>query len=329
MIFLLMTLTGCNSKDNDATSRSEFALNTICDIRIETIKSGGKDINILLDKSFDLVRYYENLLSKTVISSDISRINDSNCEWTEVDDETILLIRETLVASEKTNGVFDISIGAISQLWDFKNVDNPQLPNSQKLDMALKSVDYRSIHIKKNKVKLDDPNTKLDLGAIAKGYIADKVISMLVDEGVSSGIVNLGGNMSVIGVKPNGEEWNIGIELPYSDRKEIIGSTKIKDKTIVTSGVYERYFEINEKKYHHILDVKTGYPKDVDLLSVSIMSDYQNSMKCDLYSTTCLLLGSKGAKVFMEDKKDFEYLMVLSDGNIIESSGFGFKKIDN
>lgn len=320
LLCTLLIITQVSCKTNEPTSDTEFMLDTFCTIEIHDMDSD--EASEIIDAAFDECKRYENLFSRTKEGTDIYKINHAEGKPVEVSDETAELIRTSLELCQQTDGLFDISIGHITDLWNFKDEENPQLPDDADIKKHLPSVDYRNITIEGNTVTVSDPDTWLDLGSIAKGYIADKLSSFMVDKGVTSGIVNLGGNIVAIGEKENGKSWNIGLETPYSDRTEILGSVEMKDQTVATSGTYERHFEIDGVEYHHVLDSDTGYPKDTDILSVSIKSDIGNSTLCDGYSTTCLLLGKEKAIQFMSDKKGYEYCITDMDGNITQSDGF-------
>ena len=165
-------------------------------------------------------------------------------------------------------------------MWDFSG-ENPKVPDAEQLKKAVNTVDYRQIQIEGNQVSLKNPKAQVDLGGIAKGYIADRLIEQMKQEGVEQAIISLGGNVAVIGEKAKGVPWNIGIERPYSDRREILGSVGLSDGTIATSGVYERCFEEGGVLYHHVLDPKTGYPVKGELDAVAVKGGEGQSIDCD------------------------------------------------
>ena len=321
LLCTLLIITQVSCKTNEPISDTEFMLDTFCTIEIHGMDEDKA--TEIISEAFDECKRYEGLFSRTMEGTDIYKINHAEGQPVEVSDETAELIRTSLELCQETDGLFDISIGQITNLWNFKDTENPTLPDDSDIQTYLPSVDYNNINIEGNTVTLSDPNTWLDLGSIAKGYIADKLSAFMVDKGVTSGIVNLGGNIVAIGEKEDGNSWNIGLETPFSDSTEILGAVEMKDQTVVTSGTYERHFNIDGKEYHHVLDPATGYPKDTDILSVSIKSDMGNSTLCDGYSTTCLLLGKDKAIEFMADKKGYEYCITDMDGNITQSDGFG------
>lgn len=315
---VIITQVSCSS--NEPVSKTGFYLNTNCQIDImDKSKSEGEEI---IDGAFKLVAGLENQLSRTASGSDIYKINHAKGQPVKVSDETIELIKQGMKISEETNGEFDITVGKLTDIWDFSAAE-PRKPADSDIKKAAATVGYKNIKIEGNKVRLINPDTWLDLGATAKGYIADKATEYVESKGVKAGIINLGGNIVTIGRKPDGDRpWKIGIEAPYSDRKEIVGAVEMEDQTVVTSGTYERFFEENGKKYHHILNTKTGYPADSDITAISILSTKGNSGMCDVFSTTSLLLGKEKAIKFMDKQKGFEYMIIDSQGKTAQSAGF-------
>jgi len=256
------------------------------------------------------------LVSRTVKSSDISMVNHANGQPVEVSDTTIELLKKGIKFGELTDGAFDITIAPLSELWDFKN--NPgNIPSEADINEALSHVNYKNIVIEGNTVTLTDPEAAIDLGGIAKGYMADQLKKYLLNEGVTSAIINLGGNVLTIGAKPNGTSFNIGIQKPFDEQNETITSVQVKDSSVVTSGSYERYFEVNNTIYHHILNTDTGYPCDNELLSVTILSE--ESVDGDALSTTCFALGLEKGRKLIESLEDMDAIFVTDDYEIIDT----------
>lgn len=318
---LIITQAGCISKE--PVSKTDFYLNTVCSIEIrEMDKSKAEE---LIDNAFVEIGRYEGLLSRTIAGTDIYKLNNAAGQQLTVSPETAEVMSIGYNISKDTNGLFDITVGQLTNLWNFSS-ESPKVPTSSDVKTAIETIGYKNLHLHETTASLKNPNTWIDLGAIAKGYIADRVSQYLVDNGVTCGIVDLGGNIVTIGTKEDGSKWNIGIEAPYSDRTEAIGGVPMENQTLVTSGTYERFFEEDGKKYHHILDPATGYPIDSDIVSVSILGDIGSSVYCDGYSTTCLLLGTDKAVDFMKDKKGFEYCILDTDGKIHKSEGFDLQQ---
>lgn len=358
-----------------------FAMDTVCSITIYDMPDFSDNrANEVLNEARSECERLENLLSATMEDSDIYRINHSASYGSDTSSsydiastdslsdssmpvpsvncsrETMDVMNKALEYCELSEGRFDVTIGAVSSLWDFHEDGDHTLPDEKKLSEALETVDYHNIMIncqsdtgtdtdtdigtnasdtgtdKKKYIDTDidssciitlcNPGSRIDLGAIAKGYCADKITSLLKEKGVTSAMINLGGNICVIGSKPDGSPFTIGIEKPYSDRQDISAKTDLSNGTIVTCGIYERFFEKDGVKYHHILDPDTGYPVDTDLLSVSVRSDPGHSADCDALSTVCLLLGYEKASDLIEKKDGFDALFILKDNSIKTTSHF-------
>ncbi|HHW95496.1 MAG TPA: FAD:protein FMN transferase [Mogibacterium sp.] len=316
---LIITQTGCK-REGWSVTETNYMLDTMCTITIYEMKEGGEEeAKDAIDKAYDLCSKLEEKLSRTKEGSDISKLNKAG-GWVKVSDDTLEVVKSGIRYSKISGGVFDITIGGLTELWDFHS-ENPILPDDKDLRNAVGHVSYKNITINGNKLRLKDPKTKIDLGGIAKGYIADRMVDLLEKEGVTSGIVNLGGNVVCIGGKPGDEDFNIGVEAPFSDGKELIGSLKVKDKTLVTSGVYERSFDLNGKNYHHILSTATGYPVETDLDAVTLVADKGHSMDIDALSTICLIKGAEKGMKFIEKMKGIEAIFILSDGTVKNTSG--------
>ncbi|MFD1402422.1 FAD:protein FMN transferase [Robinsoniella peoriensis] len=309
MLACCLLLSACSSS-REPISKQGFLLNTV--IQITLYDTGNES---LLDESFAVCEKYEQLLSKTVATSDVSRINQAEGKPVTVSDETIALIQKSLTYSELSDGAFDITIAPLSSLWDFK--DKKTIPDSQDIEKAKNLVDYHTISISGNTVTLLNPKASIDLGAIAKGYIADKIKDYLVSKNVKSGLINLGGNVLTIGTKPDGSAWNIGIQKPFDEQNAAITSVHLSDESVVTSGVYERYFKQDGVIYHHILDAKTGYPFQNGLLGVTIISE--QSVDGDALSTTCFALGLQKGMELIRSLPDIDAIFITDDYQLHDS----------
>ena len=287
---------------------------------VVTITLYGEDKQQYIDECFDLAGHYEDLFSNTVAGSDISRINDADGEYVEVDPETIELLKAGLEYGKISDGMFDITVGKLSDLWHFSENDG-EVPEEADIEIAVATIDDTAVSIQGNTAALTNPDAKLDLGGIAKGYIADRMKEHLKDEGITSGIINLGGNVVVIGSKPDGSQYKVGIQKPFSDQNDVIAYVQTDEISVVTSGVYERYFYVGDQLYHHILDLSTGYPADNGLTSVTIISE--NSVDGDGLSTTCFLLGMEKGMALIESMPDVEVIFITDQNEIQTSSGVG------
>lgn len=327
---LIITQTGCsksvNKNEAKPVEQEGYYLDTVCKISVYDMDGGmtDKKANAAIDKAYDRCRELDKKLSNTVDVSDISKINNSGGQWTEVGPDALTVIKGGIKYGDLSGGDFDITIGTVSDLWDYHS-DHPKVPSQDKINEALTHVNYKNIQIQGNSVRLSDPKSKIDLGGIAKGYIADQVADTLQNNGVTSAVVNLGGNIVTIGSKPDGTDFTIGIEKPYSDRSELIGKTEISSGTVVTSGVYERQFKYKGKVYHHILSPRTGYPVDTDLDSITLMSTRGMSMDTDALSTICLIKGKDEALKLINSRDDTEAVLCTHDGKVYKSKDARFQ----
>ena len=280
--------------------KNGFYFNTIIAIQLNDSQDEA-----LIDTCFDMANTYEHYFSRTLKGSDIYNINHANGAPVEVHDETAELIRYGIAFGDLSGGVFDISIGALTDLWDIPN-NNGTIPAQTQIDAALATVDYRQITVDGNTVTLGNPDAALDLGGIAKGYAADRMREYLNANGACEGFINLGGNVLTLGQKANDEPYHIGIRKPFGEDGETITAVDVTDRSIVTSGRYERYFEKDGHIYHHILDPKNGYPYDNGLNGVTILSD--SSMVGDALSTICFALGQEKGTEFLSSMPSNDFL---------------------
>lgn len=313
---LIIPQTGCGSEEQ--ISENQFLLDTICTITIDGMKK--EEAEKIIVEAFETCRTYENMLSKTVQGSDIYKLNHAGGKSVAVREETLALIKKGIDYGRLSGGGFDITIGAVSELWDFSG-ENPKVPDAEQLKKAVNTVDYRQIQIEGNQVSLKNPKAQVDLGGIAKGYIADRLIEQMKQEGVEQAIISLGGNVAVIGEKAKGVPWNIGIERPYSDRREILGSVGLSDGTIATSGVYERCFEEGGVLYHHVLDPKTGYPVKGELDAVAVKGGEGQSIDCDAMGTICLMAGEKKGRRLLKEFPGLEAAFIDKSDHIKTTEG--------
>ena len=306
LLFLTILCVGCGRKKEEYISRTDYKLNTIVYVALY-----DRQEERLLDVCMNLCSRYEQTFSRTSPTSELYKLNES--KDMEVSDELLDLIALGVELGEKTDGLFDITIAPVAELWNFSG-ETPSVPVQAELDEALSSVDYRNIRIDGNHVTLEN-NASIDLGALAKGYIADRLKEYLLSEGVTSAIINLGGNTLCIGSKPTNEAFQIAIKKPFSDQNEVLEIASVTDQSLVTSGIYERGFEENGIWYHHILDPADGYPNDTDLISASIQSDL--SVDGDALSTICMSLGSEKAQEFLLNYPGVKAWLVLRDESVI------------
>ncbi len=290
-------LGGCGKKKEPSyVERTGFFFDTVCQIRVFETKDGTEEAaKTAIDHAFSLCQELEDLLSAHKSGSDVDRVNKAGGAAVTCDPRTVEVIQMALAYGDLSDGAFDITIGAAQDLWDFRGEGDPYVPDADALALAVSNVDYRQVVVDGLSVSLKDPDARIDLGGIGKGYISDQVATMFSEEGVTSALINFGGNITCLGDK-GGEPFNIGIEKPFSEKAELSQTLDVTDGTVVTSGIYERCFELDGQFYHHILDPETGYPAATDVVGVTVTSSLGHSADCDALATICLLLGKeKGA----------------------------------
>lgn len=318
LIFSLVFIAGCskNNKDSSPLSRTETLMGTVVKVTIYD----SNDIKIL-DKAFDRVREIEKSVSINEEGTILDKVNESSgTSPVIVDEDTFKIVEKGIKYSNLSNGLFDITIGPLVKLWSI-GLPEARVPSKDEIDAVLGYINYKDIELNENdnSIFLKNPNMLIDLGGIAKGYTADEISEVLTENNVHSAIIDLGGNVYTHGRKVNGEDWNVGIQNPISDRGDILGTIKVNNKSIVTSGTYERFIEKDGIKYHHILNPKTGYPYDNNISGISIISE--KSIDGDALSTSVFAMGVEEGLAFVESQPNIEAIFVTTDKNIYLSSG--------
>ncbi len=303
---------GCSKKE---VSQTAFLLDTVSTITIYDYSS-DESANDIINECFSLCTDYENKLSRTINTSEISAINSAKGGKTQVSEQTAELIKKAIKYSELSNGKFDITIAPVSSLWDFKS-ESPAPPNDSQIKEALSHVNYKNISVEGNTVELLDESAAIDLGGIAKGYIGDKAKEFLIEKGVTKALINLGGNILVI--CPENDSLKIGIQDPNGQEGALSGAISTNGNSLVTSGIYQRCFEYNGKLYHHILDTSTGYPVDNNLASVTIIGP--ESADCDALSTTVFCLGAEEGLKLVNSLDGYEAVIITKDNETLFSDG--------
>lgn len=286
-LLLSLLLLGCRTET--AHSAAGFACDTVVTVTAYAPQE-------TVDATLRICADYEKILSKTAAGSDIDRLNRANGEPVEVQPETAALLALAVEIGTASGGAFDVSIAPASALWDFK-AEVPQIPDENALLAACGRIDYRSIVIDGNTVTLKN-GAEIDLGGIAKGYIADCVADYLKGQGVASACINMGGNVVLIGTKPDGTSWTVGVRDPNGTPEQSEEVLTLSDAAVVTSGTYERGFDLDGVRYHHILDPKTGMPVQNGLASVTVIGT--RSALCDALSTACFVLGEEKSRPVLE-----------------------------
>ena len=298
--------------DDQIQSVTLFLFDTVISISAACSKD-------LMSQVSNRLTYFEGKFSRTVEGSDVWNINNAKGAPVQVSAETADCISKALEFGKESNGLFDITIGAVSSLWDFVEGVKPE---DDAIAQAVAHVDYRGVKVDGSTVTLSDPKAMIDLGGIAKGYIADDIVSMFREGECDSASISLGGNVYVIGKSFDGDEWNVGVQDPNGTVDATIASIKAQDTSVVTSGLYERGFQKDGVFYYHILDPKTGYPAKTDLESSSITCE--SSTTADAYSTILFLMGHDAAMSFVEGDDRFECVLVDQNASVSKSNGSAF-----
>ena len=265
------------------------------------------------------VAAFEALMSVNIPSSDIGRINTARGAWTEVSAETFALLQYSVKIADETGGAFNPAIGDVVKLW---KIGTPQarVPADAEISTALSNIDFHKITFKEENGRhyIKAPSgMALDLGAIAKGCAADLLRRELTDTaGVTGAIIDLGGNIDLTGMPPKNERWRIGLQQPDKPRGEYFAVAEIPAVSVVTSGPYERYFEKNGVRYHHIFDPKTGRPANSDFYSVTVIDS--SSAKADALCTALFVMGSARADAFLKTKEPkLKAVFMMKDGKSV------------
>ncbi len=275
-----------------------------------------------LTLAFNRVKEIENKMSRYIPRSEVTLINEYAGEKpVPISEDTYFVLATALEYAEKTHGAFNPVLGNIVELWGI-GTPGAQIPSQEALDQFLPYLDYDKLVLSKNPYTayLSCDKIKIDLGAIAKGYAGDEMARILSEEGIESGILNLGGNVVVIGKKPDNSLWTIGVQNPLeTERGEIAGIIKPLDTSVVTSGSYERFFEEDGIRYHHILDPATGYPAQKDVISSTIISP--SSTIADALSTAVYILGKDQGLMLIESLPNVEAILITDKHEVYTSSG--------
>lgn len=321
----LLVLAGCGEEKkkvelkDEPYTKSEVIMGTIVKLKVY-----DKDKEAALEKGFKRIRELAikiDINNEFKQESEVDKINAaSGIKPVSVDKNIYKLIKRGILYSKETGGSKDITIGPITLLWHIGFPDAKK-PTDKEIKGRLPLVGYQNVVLndKEHSVFLKKKGMKLDLGGIAKGFIADEVQKVFNKEGVQSSIIDLGGNVLIHGNSPSGDVFKVGIQDPFSSRGQLIGYLPAHNKSIVTSGIYERYLEVDGVKYHHLFDPKTGYPFKNNIAGVSIISD--KSLTGDGLSSAAFSEGIKNGLAFIEKQKGVEAIFVSKDKKVYITSG--------
>lgn len=312
----VLFFSACAPRAQGEISRTDYVLGTVCSVRL--IEGGSAKTN---DEIFERLRQIEDRMSANKDGTEIAAVNAAaGGAPVKVSADTFSVISKALDYAKLTQGGFDPTVGPLVKLWNIGS-EGAKVPPKEAIAAAVKLIDYRKVeldHINLT-VRLKSPGMRLDLGAIAKGYSADEVASICERHRVKAAVVDLGGNVLVYGAKKDGSPWRVGVQDPKSDRGEYLGLVTGKSMTVVTSGIYERFFIENGVRYHHILDTKTGYPVSNSLVSVSIIAE--RSIDADGLSTSVFALGLENGMKLVKSLPGVNAIFVDDKNRVFLSPG--------
>ena len=302
---LTVLVSACGSVPETEAARELFAMDTVI-----SIKAYGQKSEAAVNAAADTITELEELFSVTESDSDIGTLNRLGSAA--VSDDTAYVIENALGICESTGGALDITIYPVLREWGFTTGET-HVPDEESVKAALLNTGYENVVTDGNTVTLPE-GYMLDLGSCAKGYAGDRMLAEMSRLGISSAIVNLGGNVQTKGTKPDGSEWSVGIANPFSPN-ELLGVLKLHDKAVITSGGYQRYFTDEEGNvYIHILDPATGYPADSGLVSATAVGE--SGLLCDALSTSLFVMGRERAVSYWREHGGFDMVLVSDDGTI-------------
>lgn len=307
LLILMLTSCGnsresleCGNVSTDAYSSTVFAMDTVMNLTVYGTEAA-------LGKAEDLIVELEHEFSVTDTQSDIYNLNHNGSSVLHSD--TYELLNAALELCKRTDGMLDISIYPVVQAWGF-TIDDYRVPEKTELEHLLQFVNYETICLDETGNAVLAPGMEVDLGSVAKGYTGKRLVELLLENGVTNAVLNLGGNVQVLGAKPDGTAWRVAITDPLGNGHA--GVVEVIDKAIITSGGYERYFEQDGVRYHHIIDPATGYPADSEFLSVTVIGD--DGIVCDALSTALFVMGPDRAAEFWNESNDFDAIFITPDG---------------
>lgn len=328
----LLLVVGCGNKKQESDnltnkinkepySEQQYLMGTY--VRVKIYDDGKEAV---LEKAFDRVKDLADIVTVNEPDSKDSEVEEINRQAgikpVKVRKDVYNLIEKAFDYTQASDGGFDFTIGPITSLWRI-GFDDARKPSQKEIDEKLKLVDYHNVTLNKEEqtVYLEKKGMQLDLGAIAKGFITDEVVKVLKDNDVTTAIVDLGGNVYVLGNSPNKKngKWTVGIQDPDKQRNQIVGSTTAANRSLVTSGIYERFLEVDGVKYHHLFDAKTGYPFDNEIAGVSIISD--ESVDGDGLSTVVFAMGLDKGLAYVNGREDIEAVFITKDHKVYISDG--------
>ena len=284
----------------------------------------------ILDKVFKRIIEIEDLVSINKDNTEITNLNkNAGIKGVKLSEDSFNIIKKGLEYSKLSNGGYDVSIGPLVKLWSI-GLPEAKVPNKDEIKNVINKINYKKVKVndETKEVFLEDKGMMLDLGSIAKGYAADEIVEVLKENNVKQAIIDLGGNIYALGLKDGDKDWKVGIQDPFTERGNVVGSVEVSNKSVVTTGIYERFIEKDGVKYHHILNPKDGYPYKTDIAGVSIIAD--KSVDADGLSTLVFTKGLDEGIKFIEDLDGVDAIFITNDRKVYTTKGIkdNFKMIN-
>lgn len=321
IILCLFVLAGCsNASEGMIYERLGIHMGTTVEIQIY-----GQDMEWLLDEAFTIIAEFDQRLTvvEPGFESEVQRINEmAGIAPVEVSASTLDLILQSITAGDKTGGRLDITVGPLTGMWRWAMNENV-LPDKDELIEGLLMVNYQAVKvdIEEQTVFLPNAGMQLDLGGVAKGFVADYVGLFLRSEGVEHAIINMGGDLVVLGTHPTGNPWNIGVLNPFEiqTQRVVMGVVESKNQAVITSGVYERYAVIDGVRYHHIIDPQSGMPFQSDIISITVVAE--TGFLGEVYTISAFAMDAIDALEYIEDLSGIEAIIVTDEKDVLVTSG--------
>jgi thiamine biosynthesis lipoprotein len=316
LVILIFSLTSCSFDKNVPYQSDGFAMGTVISQTVYG-PNAKKASNQVLEK----IKYLDSIMTINVPGGDINNLNqNAGKKNVQLHPETLEVISSALKISNLSQGAFDITIGPLTKFWGI-GTDKPKIPTKKDLNSLMPLIGYKYIYVDQahHLAGLRKADQMVDLGGIAKGYAADTAVQIYKKNGINSALISLGGSsITVLGTKPDGTSWNVGIQNPRAPQGQLIGTVKLSNISISTSGDYQKYFEKEGKRYHHIIDPRTGFPADSGLMSVTVVTP--SATDADALSKVFVLGLDKGLDL-IKCYKNAEAIFVTTDKKIYVTPG--------
>lgn len=324
LLVLSLVCSGCLSRSEQSYDKNGVAMDTTI-----SLKATGPEAKEAVEESFARIQELDRLASAQRPDSDLGKLKAAaGKDYVQVDPAVYEMIDFAKTYSEKSQGAWDITTGVITDLWGI-GTDNQRIPSDEEIAAAESLVNYKDILLRPedHSVKLAKAGMSIDLGGIAKGYAVDEVRAIFAKHHIENGLINLGASsMYALGSNAKGGPWRIGIKHPRNDDKDTyLGIVAVSNENISTSGDYERFFEENGVRYHHIFDPKTGRPARSGVMSDSVLVDSSiehGGMLGDMLTTILFVLGPERGMAFAHSVNGVEAMITTTDGKIYMTDGF-------